>query len=147
MTQIRDGREDDLDDVLALWARSGAPPSATDDVPSLRCLLREEPHGLLLARTDDGEVIGSLIAVWNGWRGTFFRLAVDPGQRRHGIARALVREGERRLRARGALRLDAIVDGDDPAASGLWLALGYARQDDRKRFVRNLVDGGDVPRE
>jgi ribosomal protein S18 acetylase RimI-like enzyme len=135
---IRSATPDDLEDVLALWARAGAPPSATDDTPSLRALLREDPHGLLLAHRQGDELVGSLIAVWNGWRGSFFRLAVDPRHRRRGVATALVRQGEQRLRARGARRLDAIVDGGDTAASGVWLALGYARQDDRTRFVRNL---------
>ncbi len=138
---IRDASEGDLDGVLALWARSGTPPSATDDIGSLRALLREDPRGLLLAHADDGELAGSLVAVWNGWRGSFFRLVVDPRFRRRGIATALVREGELRLRARGAARLDAIVDADDRAASGLWLALGYAPQRDRARFVRNLGHG------
>src|SRR5438309_1804658 len=47
-------------------------------------------------------------------------------------------EGERRLRARGALRLDAIVAPGDAAATGLWGALGFELQADRARFVRNL---------
>jgi ribosomal protein S18 acetylase RimI-like enzyme len=125
--------------VLALWARSGSPPSATDSVASLEMLLDHDPRSLLLAYVD-GDLAGSLIAVWSGWRGSFYRLAVDPGRRRQGIASALVREGERRLRACGALRLDAIVDPDDPAASELWRALGYDRQDHRARFVRDIAE-------
>ena len=123
--------------MLALWARAGSPPSPTDSIESLELLLDEDPRSLLLAYVD-GSLAGSLIAVWNGWRGSFFRLAVDPSHRRRGIATRLVREGERRLRARGALRLDAIVAPDDAAATGLWGALGFELQADRARFVRNL---------
>jgi ribosomal protein S18 acetylase RimI-like enzyme len=140
MTELRDGSREDLEDVLALWARSGSPPSVTDSVESLAILVDHDPYALLLAFVD-GALVASLIAVWNGWRGSFFRLAVDPGHRRHGIATALVREGEKRLRARGALRLDAIVASDDHAAMVLWQALGYERQEDRARFVRNLTEG------
>jgi ribosomal protein S18 acetylase RimI-like enzyme len=110
----------------------------TDDLESLGALLAHDPRGLLLAEVG-GDVVGSLIAVWNGWRGSFFRLAVHPQHRRRGIATRLVSEGERRLRARGACRLDAIVASEDIVATGLWRALGYERQNERARFVRNLA--------
>jgi ribosomal protein S18 acetylase RimI-like enzyme len=141
--EIRRGARADLDDVLELWARAGAPPSPTDTVESLERLLDHDAGSLLLAHAG-GALVGSLIAVWNGWRGSFFRLAVDPSHRRAGIASALVREGERRLRARGALRLDAIVAADDPVAIALWQALGYERQQDRARFVRNFTVPGNA---
>ena len=83
-------------------------------------------------------MIGSLIAAWDGWRGSFYRLAVDPAWRRRGIATALVRRGEERLRDLGAERLTAIAVGSDSEANGLWLSVGYQRQSDRARFVRML---------
>jgi ribosomal protein S18 acetylase RimI-like enzyme len=58
--------------------------------------------------------------------------------RRRGIATALVREGERRLRERGAKRLAAVVVHDDLAAMAFWSAYGLTRQDQRVRFVRDL---------
>jgi len=134
MASIRDAHTDDIQDVLELWARSGLPPSVSDSVESLATLLDHDPSALLVAHVD-GALAGSLIAVWNGWRGSFYRLAVDPRHRRRGIARALVREGERRLRACGAMRLDAIVTSRDPPAMGLWRALGYELRDDQARFV------------
>ena len=90
-----------------------------------------------MART---AVVGSLIAAWDGWRGSFYRLAVHPDRRRQGIATALLRQGERRLRARGALRLTAIVADDDSAAMSFWRAAGYARQRNRARFIRLAED-------
>jgi ribosomal protein S18 acetylase RimI-like enzyme len=83
-----------------------------------------------------GEIIGSLIAAWNGWRGSFYRLAVRPDHRRRGLATRLVREGERHLRDRGARRLDAIVDSDELMAMDFWRATGFELQHDRSRFVR-----------
>lgn len=134
MSEIRDGTRADLPDVLALWARAGVPPGVSDNAESLAALLDADPRALLLAEAD-GEIVGSLIAVWNGWRGSFYRLAVHPQHRRRGLATMLVREGERRLRARGALTLDAIVASDDPAAIGVWQALGYRRRNDQMRLV------------
>jgi ribosomal protein S18 acetylase RimI-like enzyme len=67
-----------------------------------------------------------------------YRLAVDPGHRRRGIALMLVRAGEQRLRERGAKRVTALVAHDELEAVGLWVAAGYGRDAAIARFVRNL---------
>src|SRR5438874_12781157 len=142
---IRAAGVEDLEAVLLLWRRSCALPSVTDDRQSLRALLLADAGALLVAEApvepmteSEEEVVGSLIAAWNGWRGSFYRLAVRPDHRRRGLGRRLVREGEKRLRERGAARLDAIVAADEVAATGFWEALGYERQRDRVRFVQNF---------
>jgi len=134
---IRDGTPDDIDGVLDLWALSNTQPSVTDSIESLRRLLATDPGALLVADAH-GEAVGSMIAAWNGWRGSFYRLAVHPDHRRRGLATRLVREGEKRLHDRGAVRLDAIVTTDELTAISFWSTVGYERQRDRSRFVRNL---------
>jgi ribosomal protein S18 acetylase RimI-like enzyme len=67
-----------------------------------------------------------------------YRLAVVPESRRNGIARLLVEAGHERLRAKGAKRVTALVSPEQPEATGLWRALGYERDHDIVRFVRNL---------
>jgi ribosomal protein S18 acetylase RimI-like enzyme len=134
---IRYGKPEDLDGVLHLWTLSAAPPTVTDSMESLSALVAHDPYALLMADAR-GEVVGSLIAAWNGWRGSFYRLVVHPEHRRRGLATRLVREGEQRLRDRGAVRVDAIVAADEVAAMSFWNAAGYERQRDRSRFVRNF---------
>ena len=124
----------DIAAVLALWRAAGGPASVTDTAEGLSRLLRRDDDGLLLAE-GEGVVLGSLVAVWDGWRGNFYRLAVRPERRREGIATALLREGERRLRALGAARLAAVVADEDAAAMAFWHAAGYRLQGDRARFV------------
>ena len=102
----------------------------------MRQLLEGDEQALLVAESG-GAVIGSLIATWDGWRGNFYRLAVLPEHRRRGVARALLEEGERRLLARGALRLCAIVDGADAGALELWRSAGYERQPQQVRLVKH----------
>lgn len=136
----RPGRESDLASVLALWREAGSRPSGTDDDGALRLLIERDPDALLIAEAD-GEVVGSLIVGWDGWRAGFYRLAVRPDRRRRGIALALVREGERRLRELGAVRLTAIVATEDEEAVALWEAAGYRHQPEVGRFVRMLDRG------
>lgn len=132
---IRDATDDDVEPVLHLWATAGGPPGVSDTREALAGLLATNPEALILAESG-GLVVASLIAAWDGWRGCFYRLAVRPDMRRLGIAGAILREGERRLLARGAVRLTAIVSDEDPAAMGFWEAAGYLRQEHRTRFVR-----------
>ena len=136
---IRSAAEQDITSVLSLWLTAGGPPSVSDTREGLSRLLAADRNALLLAESD-GVLIGSLIAAWDGWRGSFYRLAVHPERRRQGLARAMLREGERHLREQGAVRLTAIVIDEDPAAMGFWVAAGYQRQEHRARFVRPADD-------
>lgn len=134
---VRRGSVDDVDAARALWRRAGAAPVSTESAADVRSLLAHDPEALLVVESK-GEIVGSLIVGWNGWRGSFYRLAVDPAHRRHGLATALVRAGEERLRALGAHRLDAIVVTDEPDVMAFWAAAGYELQTARSRFVKNL---------
>jgi ribosomal protein S18 acetylase RimI-like enzyme len=135
---IRPGRAGDVLGVLELWRRAEASASSTESAEDVGGLLLRDPEALLLAETDDGEIVGTLIVGWDGWRGGFYRLAVDPAHRRHGLATALVRAGEERLRALGAHRLNAIVESHEPDAMAFWASVGFECQESRSRFVKNL---------
>ncbi|HXB65400.1 MAG TPA: GNAT family N-acetyltransferase [Solirubrobacteraceae bacterium] len=131
---IRCARPDELDVILALWSAEGVRPSATDTTAALERLMEDQAEALLVAEVDD-EIVGVLIAAWDGWRGNMYRLAVRPDQRRRGIGQALVEEGERRLRARGARRITALVN-DDVIARASWVAYGYRNDLNVERHVK-----------
>ncbi|MCW3025306.1 MAG: family acetyltransferase [Solirubrobacterales bacterium] len=135
--ELRQGCTADIDGVLELWVRAEAAPTVTDNIDALRMLLDVDPGALLVAEVD-GRIVGAVIAAWNGWRGSFYRLAVDPEHRGRGLATHLVRAGEQRLRELGAVRIDALAATHDPVATGFWQACGYRRQSDRARFVLNF---------
>jgi ribosomal protein S18 acetylase RimI-like enzyme len=134
---IRSATTADAAAVLSLWSAAEVPRGVSDTRAGLAALLETDRHALLVAESELS-VVGSLIAAWDGWRGSFYRLAVHPDRRREGIATALLGEGERRLWERGASRLTAIVVDDEPLALEFWRAAGYERQPNRVRFVRHL---------
>jgi ribosomal protein S18 acetylase RimI-like enzyme len=149
---IRTATPHEIDDVLDLWRAADVHPATGSHREGLERLLASDAEALLVAELETSRsavgsgsspsgsaLAGSLIAVWDGWRGSFYRLAVHPAHRRAGLAGELVREGERRLAAHGAERLTAIVAEEDPGAHEFWTAAGYERQDGRERFVRELV--------
>ncbi|MET0557860.1 MAG: GNAT family N-acetyltransferase [Solirubrobacterales bacterium] len=135
---MRRCRRGEIPAVLELWAgaRSGH-ASSSDRGKGVERLVDDSPAALLVA-IRDGEIIGALIAAWDGWRGNMYRLAVRDGERRAGIGMALVRAGEEYLRKRGAERITALVAFEDEAAGGFWDAVGYPRDREIGRRVRNI---------
>jgi ribosomal protein S18 acetylase RimI-like enzyme len=124
---------------LALWeqARSGH-ANIPDRVDHIERLVGPESPAALLVAERDGEIVGALIAAWDGWRGNIYRLAVRDGYRRKGIGLALTRAGEECLRQRGARRVTALVAFDDETAGAFWEAAGYPADREIGRRVRNL---------
>jgi ribosomal protein S18 acetylase RimI-like enzyme len=135
MVAIRSARLADVAGILELWSEADVVPSHTDDVAGLERLIRHDPGATLVAESGD-RIIGSVIAAWDGWRGSVYRLAVAPGNRRSGLGRQLVTEAERKLKALGARRLQAVVVESDPGATGFWRATGWIEQVERVRFVK-----------
>jgi ribosomal protein S18 acetylase RimI-like enzyme len=135
---VRLCRIQDAPTVLDLWsqARSGH-ASTADRTEDVERLIADSPAALLVAERE-AEILGALIAAWDGWRGNMYRLAVRDGHRRQGIGLALARAGERYLRERGARRVTALVAFDDEVAGPFWDSAGYPLDRDIGRRVRNL---------
>lgn len=135
---VRRAEPGDAAAVLDLWEQERSGHASIADRPEdLERLIADSPAALLVAERD-GEIVGALIAAWDGWRGNMYRLAVRGDRRRGGIGTALVRAGEAYLRERGARRVTALVAFDDEAAGGFWDAAGYPRDREIGRRVRNL---------
>jgi ribosomal protein S18 acetylase RimI-like enzyme len=132
---IRSARAEDIEEVLALWSNADAEPTHTDNPASLGLLLGHDPESVLVAEVE-GRVVGTVIAGWDGWRGSIYRLVVHPRHRRQGLGRQLLTEAESRLTRLGAHRMQAIVVGSDQPATGFWKTSGWEEQIDRVRFVK-----------
>ncbi|MBV8476215.1 MAG: GNAT family N-acetyltransferase [Acidobacteria bacterium] len=121
-----------------MWQAAGVtPPSVSDSIEGLTCLIRE-PAALLLVATIDGHIVGSVIGGWDGWRGNIYRLAVTPEHRRKGTARRLVAEISAELFAKGATRLSALVEHEHQWAMDFWDSLsdlGYQRDPGFARYI------------
>jgi ribosomal protein S18 acetylase RimI-like enzyme len=80
--------------------------------------------------------VGTVIAGWDGWRGSIYRLAVGPAQRRSGLGQALLRAAEDRLTELGAQRLHAIVVGSNEGGVAFWTASDWEHQAGQLRFAK-----------
>ncbi|MER5482222.1 GNAT family N-acetyltransferase [Streptomyces sp. NPDC002812] len=137
--QIRAAVPADAETVLAFWKEAAEGTSITDDADGVTRLVTRDPEALILAELD-GVLVGSVIAGWDGWRASLYRLAVLPSHRRQGIATALLEAAERRFVAVGGRRGDAMVLEANERAQRAWAAAGYHREDRWRRWVKPLVE-------
>jgi ribosomal protein S18 acetylase RimI-like enzyme len=84
---------------------------------------------LFLVALDDGRVVGTAMAGYDGHRGWLYALAVLPSHRRKGVASALVAAAEARLRALGCGKINLQVRGSNTEVIALYRRLGYAVED------------------
>lgn len=137
---IRPFREDDHASVLALWRACGLTIKPSDTLPELRKVMERNP-GLFLVVEEDGTIAASVIGAWDGRRAWVYHLAVAPESRRRGIARMLMDELERRLRAVGATKLNLLVERENAGVTEFYAKLGYA-PGDLLFMTRRLDEGG-----
>ncbi|MFE2286420.1 GNAT family N-acetyltransferase [Streptomyces sp. NPDC059443] len=127
----------DLAAVLDFWKTAAEGTSISDDLDGVERLHARDPHSLLLARRD-GELVGTVVAGFDGWRCHLYRLAVHPGHRRQGIGSALLTAAEERFAALGGRRADAMVLNRNERGQRAWEAGGYHPEDHWTRWVKPL---------
>ncbi|MBB1244450.1 GNAT family N-acetyltransferase [Streptomyces durbertensis] len=134
---IRRATGADIEAVLRFWREAAEGTSISDDQDGVARLVRRDPEALLLAERD-GELVGTVIAGFDGWRCHLYRLAVHPEHRRRGVARALLSAAEKRFAALGGRRGDAMVLDHNAPAQRAWHAAGYRREARWSRWVKPL---------
>ncbi|MBC7267571.1 MAG: GNAT family N-acetyltransferase [Streptomyces sp.] len=141
MTELRTraAGPEDLDTVLAFWKVAAEGTSISDDRAGVERLVARDPEALILAERD-GELAGTVIAGFDGWRCHLYRLAVHPDHRRQGVGGALLSAAEERFVRLGGRRGDAMVLTRNETAHHAWRAAGYAPEEQWRRWVKHLAE-------
>jgi ribosomal protein S18 acetylase RimI-like enzyme len=135
---LREASAGDVGGLLTLWAAAAENDSRPPDTPEAVAALLGRDAGAAIVAEHSGQLIGSVIAGWDGWRCHLYRLAVRPDWRRQGVGAALLGAAESRFRALGATRIDAMVLDSNELGQRLWRASGYRQQEDWRRWVKEL---------
>ena len=138
---IREARPGDFDVIIRLWESIDRHTGLADRREYLETFHAFSPELFLVAEAE-GRIVGTVIGGWDGWRANIARLSTHPDLRRKGVAMALVQEIERRLQAKGARRIYALVDRRSPPAEPFWEAAGYAVNEKILQYSRNFDGGG-----
>ncbi len=114
--------------VISLWEAAGLTRPWNDPRKDIARKLSVQP-GWFLVAVARGEIVGSVMAGYDGHRGWVNYLAVAPASRRAGVGRALMTEVERVLGEAGCPKINLQIRGTNHAAVSFYEALGYATDD------------------
>lgn len=125
---IRSFAHGDRDAVVALWQEAGLTRPWNDpraDIERMRAVWPD----LLIVGEDDGRIVGSVMAGYDGHRGWLYYLATAADRRGEGIAAALVDEAERRLIELGCPKVQLMVRPGNEIVFAFYDRIGYERFD------------------
>ena len=123
---VRAATPADTDAIIALWHEAGLTRPWNDPRKDLERHAAVSPE-LLLVADDEGRVVGTVMAAYDGHRGWLYYLASAADRRGEGIGRALVIAAEGRLLALGCPKVQLMVRPGNEGVFGFYDGLGYDR--------------------
>ena len=114
----------DTEAVVALWTACGLVRPQNDPRKDIARKLKVNPEWFLVAERG-GEIIGVVMAGYEGHRGWINYLGVTPALRRSGLGRRLMDEAEARLRAVGCPKINLQVRPENRDVIAFYESLGF----------------------
>ncbi len=124
MTKIRAFEERDTEMVVSLWQTCGLTRPWNDPYRDIARKLTVQRE-LFLVAEDAGEVVGSVMAGYDGHRGWLYYLAAAPSHRGQGIGRALVERAEALLLELGCPKVQIMVRPENGIVRSFYDDLGF----------------------
>ncbi|MEM9367368.1 MAG: GNAT family acetyltransferase [Planctomycetota bacterium] len=124
--EIRVYAEHDRFQVIELWNDVFECPTGHNDPASSLNRKVAVQDGLFFVALDNGQVIGTTMAGYDGHRGWLYSIAVHPEWRRRGVGSALVRHAEDQLRIKGCPKVNLQVIADNESVVGFYQTLGFS---------------------
>jgi ribosomal protein S18 acetylase RimI-like enzyme len=133
----------DRPQVVVLW-ESVLGYDAPHNKPALAIDKKlEVEDGLFFVAVEDGNIVGTIMAGYDGHRGWIYSLAVSPKRQRQGIGAGLMEVAEKALTEKGAVKINLqIVDGNESVAA-FYKSVGFVvekRVSMGKRIMKNVPD-------
>ncbi|MBN1164037.1 MAG: GNAT family acetyltransferase [Candidatus Krumholzibacteriota bacterium] len=138
--EIRPFEPGDEEAVIQLWTECGLVVPWNDPRLDIRRKLEVQAEMFLVACWD-GEIVGSVMAGYEGHRGWINYLAVRPSRRRSGIATRMMEEAENLLRAVGCPKINLQVRGTNLEVIEFYRRIGYELDD--VVSLGKLLEGDD----
>jgi ribosomal protein S18 acetylase RimI-like enzyme len=122
--RIRPFLPPDTEAVVSLWQETGLTRSWNNPYQDISRKLAVQPE-LFLVADDGGDIVGTVMAGYDGHRGWLYYLASAPARRGQGIGRRLVEAAEDLLREMGCPKVQLMVRPENGGVHNFYAALGY----------------------
>ncbi len=122
--QFRQFHPDDTEQTVALWQACGLTRPWNDPHKDIERKLQQEPE-LFIVAEQDGLLLGSVMAGYDGHRGWIYYLSVLPQHQSQGLGKELVQQAEQRLRSKGCPKIQLMIRLDNSGVQDFYRALGY----------------------
>lgn len=129
----------DTDAVVALWQETGLTRPWNNPYQDISRKLTVQPE-LFLVATEEGALVGTVMAGYDGHRGWLYYLASAPERRGEGIARRLVERAEELLREMGCPKVQLMVRPENGGVHDFYAAIGYESFDIWATAKRLIAD-------
>lgn len=127
--EIRTYEPSDEPQVIALWNEVFDYPAPHND-PALTIQKKiETQDDLFFVAAHENQIIGTLLAGYDGHRGWIYLLAVNDAHRRNGLGSQLITHAEQQLAARGCLKVNLQLVGSNADTITFYEGLGFAVED------------------
>ena len=140
---IRDFRPEDEAVLIEMWKLSGIYRRWNDpqrDIARKTENMQKTGFGLfLVVQESSGRIIGSVMAGYDGHRGSVNYLAVHPEAQKQGIGRALMAEVESWCESEHCPKINLLVRTDNQAVKAFYARLGYG-VDEVSGLSRRLIE-------
>lgn len=126
--QFRQFHPDDTEQTVALWQACGLTRPWNDPYKDIKRKLQQEPELFLIAE-QNGRLLGSVMAGYDGHRGWIYYLAVLPQYQSQGVGKSLVLQAEQQLRSKGCPKIQLMIRHDNSGVQDFYRTLGYEQAD------------------
>jgi ribosomal protein S18 acetylase RimI-like enzyme len=125
---IRYYTNEDKKQVILLWKKVffDAPPWAE---PSILLKKKLEVDNLVFVAEDNGKVIGSSMAGYDGYSAWVYSVAVEPEHRMKGVGKELVQFATEVLKGLGAIKVGLQVDSNNKGVIEFYKSMGFEIED------------------
>jgi ribosomal protein S18 acetylase RimI-like enzyme len=124
VVRIRPFQPDDTTDVIDLWRQCELVIRLNNPERDIQLKVSHDAQNLLVATIDD-QLIGTVMAGYEGHRGWINYLAVAPLHRYQGIGRRLMNAAEEKLRAQGCPKINLQIRVHNQEAINFYKAIGF----------------------
>jgi ribosomal protein S18 acetylase RimI-like enzyme len=137
--KIRVFKEEDRRAVIALWQQSNLLKPWNNPDKDISRKLEYQPE-LFLVAEKNGEIMASVMAGYDGHRGSVYYLAVAADYQKVGVGRTLMSTVESLLKSMGCPKLNIMIRHTNSEVDSFYKKLGYLNDDVRVLGKRLIED-------